>query len=799
MISSIIILRMKGKPFVLLLFLLFSLLLGLFLLLLQQVPRFKFTERIFDPSPLAVLLITAISFIILLSVWILYARLASRLFARNLSDALGQDFLTFLPFLFLSLVPLTLRHYTGAADLHTRLKLFALGIVAAFVYLKIIQIRRWGQTTVPFWKSWSQKFGKLSLHKKMALLFLISVLVFNAGALLLVSRGATFSGDEPHYLIISHSLLRDGDFDLANNYAQRDYANFMMFEGRTGAHVVPGAKPGSRYSFHSPGVAFVMFPFYVLSTLFKGKALVLILRLGMSLWGGFLAVQVYLFARSEWGKDRLAQRLCLLTSFTTPVFFYSLHIYPEIIVAALSLVVFRLLRFSSVLNAGKAVVFGLCLASFFWFHALKYLALFIPFFLYAFWTLAKKARPRLSPLLFTGVTAVGIFLYLQFQRALYGSYSLATVSWAAPLTDSGEKLIRFAKTLLFEIPWRDRWQTLAGYFLDQRDGLFFYAPIYFFSLFGAVEMFRRMKRDFWLLFGLTAPYVLLSAFLTQRTGYAPQARPLVAVIWALAIWVGYFLVSHRKTVCSAIFNFAAGLSLLFIAILCLTPLNLYQETTRGPRERGAGLFYLLSNLHFRVTDLLPSYIKSGEGPWLPNLIWPGIMILLVVLYAVTKRRPLSLNFSAHLLVASAALLLFFVGIVLYPRLVLRNPTYTELGPGRTVTFYSLSRASRMVSPGLFRIREDGRSFRFYLTTRQPVEKLRISLGSTQGEYDYSIRLFDEVLAQGRTVNELKPLSFPNFPRYELGNESFYTIILELGKDKNARVELNPYHFEIALD
>jgi len=799
MISSIIILRMKGKSFFLLLFLLFSLPLSLYLLLLQQVPRFKFTNRVFHPSPLAVLFVGSIVFILLLAAWVLYSRLASRHFGREGSEVLGQDFLTFLPLLFLSLAPLTLRHYIGAADLQTRLRLFALGVSGAIIYLKIVQARSWGQDSDPFWKSWGRKFAGLSLKRKVVLLFLASLLAFNAGSFLQISRGVTFSGDEPHYLIISHSLLRDGDFDLANNYEQRDYAGFMMFEGKTGAHVVPGAKPDSRYSFHSPGVAFVMFPFYALGALFKGKALVFILRLGMSLWGGFLAVQVYLYARSEWRRERLAQWLWFLTSFTTPVFFYSVHVYPEIVVAALSLAVFRLLRFSTTLGSMKAAVCGLFLASLFWFHALKYLALFIPLFLYALWTLIKRSKSRWPPLLFTGTTAAVVFLYLQFQHALYGSYSLATVSWAAPMTDSGEKLIRFVKNLLFQIPWRDRWQTLAGYFLDQRDGLFFYAPIFFFSFFGAVEMFRRKRRDFWLLLALTAPYVLLSAFLTQRTGYAPQARPLVAVIWALAIWLGYFLIKTQKTVCSALFNLAAGLSFLVVIILCLTPLNLYQETTRGLRERGAGLFFLLSNLHFQVTDLLPSYIKSGEGTWLPNLIWPGIVILLVVVYVVTRRRPFSLKFSSHLLLVCAALLLFFFGLVLYPRRVLRNPTYTELGSGRSATFYSLSRAARMVGPGRFRLREDGRSYRFYLTTRQPVEGLQISLGSTQGEYDYSISLFDEVQVRGRTVKEVRSLSLPDPPRYKLGKDSFYTIILDLGKDSGVQSDLNPYHFEITLN
>ena len=799
MISSIIILRMRGKSSFLLLFLLFSLLISFHLLLLRQVPRFTFTRRAFRPSPPAVLFVTCVVLVLLLALWILYARLCSRFFARTESEVLRQDFLTFLPLLFLSLAPLTLSHYIGAADLQTRLRLLALGVTGAFLYLKVVQAGRWGQDTDLFWRSWNRKFKALSPKRKAVLLFLVSFLTFNAGSFLQICRGSTFSGDEPHYLLISHSLLRDGDFDLADNYEQRDYGGFMMFEGRIAAHAVRGAKPGSLYSFHSPGVAFLMLPFMALNGLIKGKALVFLLRLGMSLWGAFFSIQVYLYAQNEWRKEELAQRLWFLTSFTTPVFFYSVHVYPEIVVAALSLAVFRFLRFSAAPHFWKAAVCGLGLASFIWFHALKYLALFIPLFFYALWTLTKKSKSRLSPVLFVLVTAAGIFLYLRFQYALYGSYSPATVSWAAPMTDSGEKFFRFVKDLFFQIPWRDRWQTFAGYFLDQRDGLLFYSPIFFFSLIGAVEMFRQKRREFFLLLGLTAPYVLLSAFLTQRAGYAPQARPLVAVVWALSIWLGYFLRQRRRTILSYAFNLAAGLSFLFVFIFCLNPLHLYQETTRGTAERGAGLFYLLSNLHFQITDFLPSYIKSGEGLWLPNIIWPGIVVFLMILYIVTKRRDLDLSFSSHLFASCAALLIFFFLLVLYPRLVLRNPTFTELGPGKKTTFHSLSRVARMVGPGQFRLHEDGRSYRFFLTTRRPVEEMRISLGSPQGDYPYAVSLFDEVFFQGKTVREVQSFSISAPPCYKLGKENFYTIILELGKDTNVLPHLNPYHFEISFD
>src|SRR4030043_627541 len=142
MISSIIILGMKGKAFFLLMFFLFSALLSGFFLLIIQVPRFNVSRHSFEPSPVSFVLLCALIFVILAALWMLHARAASRLFARKESAALGQDFLTYLPLLFLSLTPLTLRHYIGSTDLETRLQLFALAIAAAVIYLKVVQAKR---------------------------------------------------------------------------------------------------------------------------------------------------------------------------------------------------------------------------------------------------------------------------------------------------------------------------------------------------------------------------------------------------------------------------------------------------------------------------------------------------------------------------------------------------------------------------------------------------------------------------------------------------------------------------------
>jgi hypothetical protein len=57
-------------------------------------------------------------------------------------------------------------------------------------------------------------------------MFIAAFLVYNACTLILVVQGITFSGDEPNYLLMSHSLLRDKDIDPANNFANKDYFHF---------------------------------------------------------------------------------------------------------------------------------------------------------------------------------------------------------------------------------------------------------------------------------------------------------------------------------------------------------------------------------------------------------------------------------------------------------------------------------------------------------------------------------------------------------------------------------------------
>lgn len=72
------------------------------------------------------------------------------------------------------------------------------------------------------------------------------------------------SGDEPHYLMITHSLVADGDLDLANNYANND-GRLFGHDGLTiGLHAVR-ARTGRTLSIHDVGVGVVLVPAYVVA------------------------------------------------------------------------------------------------------------------------------------------------------------------------------------------------------------------------------------------------------------------------------------------------------------------------------------------------------------------------------------------------------------------------------------------------------------------------------------------------------------------------------------------------------
>lgn len=763
-----------------------------YLFYLVKIPGYTIQEHGFKIKAGPLIGMTAAVLLAMAAVWVLYSRLTARIVNGDFYQILSRDALTYLPVLLVLLLPLAHAHYLTAEDLFYRVNLFGMALFFGVLYLKTAQIRLLMQEKGVQVKGIADRFAALSRKKKRTLLFLVTLVIYSAGSIIMLSEGITLSGDEPHYMVISQSLWEDGDFALANNYAEHDYRKYMPPTTRLKPHIAP--RTGGEHSFHSPGVSILLLPFYALGSLFGGKLQLFIIRFGMSLFGALLGLQVYLFARQEWNSEKIALALWAVFSFTSPIFFHALHIYPEIIATFFSLLIFRWLRFSAKLTRFQLLAIGFMLSLFVWLHAVKYTLILIPFFVYCLWEMIKKHRTGWDMGYFFFFPVILGFLHMLFSHNLYGSLSPFAVSLKG--ASGAAESAAFLKSMLTEFSLSARLETLAGYFFDQRDGLLFYAPLYFFVFLGMVEMLRRRRRDFFLLLFLTAPYVLFHAFLTQRASFAPHARILAAVFWAAMIFLGYFMVYNAKKIFTYLFRGSVFISFVLVYLLLRNPWALYQSTTYSETEPAGRLFVILSNLHFYLPDYLPSYLKRGIPSWTVNIIWMAAAAVFVLCYLLVKKHDIRLTFSSHLVIAFTLLLIFFYWFSLTPLTPLQDPVPAVLESGKKVIFYGLGRVARMPQPGRFRFPSDKREYVYFFTSWQELDSLELDFGSSRGDYFVQIHLFDKEVYREiiRAGNQSLKLSQPVFYPYE--NRHLYRVSIYLERRSAVSMVEHPFRFTI---
>jgi hypothetical protein len=70
-------------------------------------------------------------------------------------------------------------------------------------------------------------------------------------------------GDEPHYLVITQSLLRDGDLKIENNHRRGDYREY--FGGDLAPDSIRRGRNGEVYSIHAPGLPAIVAPAFAVA------------------------------------------------------------------------------------------------------------------------------------------------------------------------------------------------------------------------------------------------------------------------------------------------------------------------------------------------------------------------------------------------------------------------------------------------------------------------------------------------------------------------------------------------------
>lgn len=338
-------------------------------------------------------------------------------------------------------------------------------------------------------------------------------------------------GDEPHYLIITQSLLEDHDLKIENNHRQGDYRAYFAGELPKPDYRRRG-RNGEIYSIHAPGLPALIAPAFALAG-YHGVVVFLII---VASAGSALAWRL---AWSVTGREDAAWFGWAAVTISTSEIFHSFTVYPDGVGGVLVLTgVWALLRAQREAEDGSEHtgpwwLHGVALAALPWIHTrFALLAGGLGALILLRLSTTKNAAGKAVAFLL--VPAVSALAWVGFFIAIYG-----TPDPAAPYANE-EGAASF-------IPG-----GLAGLFFDQRFGILVYEPVLICAIAGLVVMLRNraLRRLGLELLFVVIPYLLaVTHFAMWWGGTSAPGRFFVPVLLVMTIpcAVGWTAIRHRAT------------------------------------------------------------------------------------------------------------------------------------------------------------------------------------------------------------------------------------------------------------
>lgn len=430
--------------------------------------------------------------------------------------------------------------------------------------------------------------------------------------------GRILSGDEPAYLLITHSLVADADLNLANNLENQDgrYFGAPNADGHCGR-----IEPGKAYSKHGAGLAFLIAPFYWIGLLLGGPVRMYVLL--------FLNILVALFATSlfsivlrVFGSKRLALGTALIVSLAAPIVYYSNHIYPEPVVVLIGIILIKMITFPPARKWLGDLAIGVTLGYLPWLHT-KYTLLVL-----AFVPLAVIERKCIrSWILICLPVAISAGLLMAHLYYCFGSFLPDAAYTYGP---------REIGTSPGDVPRLFAFTTAAPGLLCDRDyGLLIWSPMYAFGLPGLLLLRRRAPKVFWSSLVFSLIIFLTHAFAPGwHGGWAPPVRHLVPMAGTLGISLAAVMASRPNK--------------LIVVILAVT---IALSLGGGYREGTKHLFLRQSRVHYlaarfpRMYECMPVFIpadavtdRSYLIAFLLAIAW-GAITLVTLATAKDNRSP----------------------------------------------------------------------------------------------------------------------------------------------------------------
>lgn len=416
-------------------------------------------------------------------------------------------------------------------------------------------------------------------------------------------------GDEPYYLLITHSLAYDFDADLTNNYAARDWRFFMdrPIEPQPGDPVGPS---GERYSRHNEMLPLALAPAYRLA----GKM-------------GALATMATFTAVLAWMTLRLARRYVAdhpgealaawaMAAFAPPLLLYSYQVWVEVPAALLATAALdRILILDERRAWGRKEWLGLGVPILMLpLVKIRFLLIAGPLLALAWWHSGRPRKPIFLLAGMLGALAGGMLLY---NKLLY-SNPLKIHTWEE-VDPHRYGPISYLKGGF-------------GLFYDAAFGLFGCSPLWLLILPAVVLLIARRSRLLFHLSALALPYLMIVApRIEWYGGWSPPFRYALIALPLLAIALVPLLVRRERPGAWALLGGLGALTLALTLVWVAMPGWTYNFAD----GRTYALDALSGRLGLDVARFFPSSIRPRPATW----IWPLVSIPLVtLLWWVPGRR-----------------------------------------------------------------------------------------------------------------------------------------------------------------
>lgn len=391
------------------------------------------------------------------------------------------------------------------------------------------------------------------------------------------------TGDEPHYLVATQSLLADGDVDLRNQYDTLSYRSFYpgILEPR---HGVTGAL-GQEFPFHGLGISVLALPAFVLGGVPAVRVLMILIA---AVGTGFF----WSAARRFTGSTSSAWIAWLALASSAPFALQGILIYPDGVAAAIaSLALWAIAAIVTPAPVGvRAMVgTGIALALVPWLHI----------------RLASVAGV-LGVTLLIALRQRHRDLMLPFMAAPIISFALWIAStWVMFRTIDPTAIFRQkAAGSLTAMP-----MGILGLLFDAEYGLFVYAPVAAIAALGVAATWNRSALVSASTTLLTMATLGVGGAWVWWGGDSTPARFLVPVLPLVFLWFAAWWTDRRagaRAFAGALIVLGACLTLL----VAIAEHGLY--LTNFPDGRGTLFEWISPNVD--LTLAMPSLFRPGATP-----------------------------------------------------------------------------------------------------------------------------------------------------------------------------------------